>query len=75
MQHTITERRNILYDKFRQIITERGLTVYKIAKDTDIPQSTFSQWKSGRSVPKVDKLQKVAKYLDVPLEDLVEGVK
>lgn len=63
-----------MYEKFRQILSERNLTVYQVSKDTDIPQSTFSHWKTGRSIPKIDKLQKIAKYLDVKLEDLIEEV-
>lgn len=60
-----------MYDKFRQLIDRRGITPYKIAKDLEMPQSTFSDWKSGRSKPKADKLLKIANYLEVPVEDLI----
>ena len=60
-----------MYDKFRQILDERGITPYKVAKATGITQSTFSDWKTGRSKPKVDKLVKIAEFLCVPLESII----
>jgi transcriptional regulator with XRE-family HTH domain len=62
-----------LYDRFRQILQERSITVYRVAKDTGISQVTLSDWKTGRSVPKVDKLQKIANYLGVTIEYLLTG--
>lgn len=61
-----------MYDKFQQIIKDKGITAYRVAKDTGIPTSSFSEWKSGRSKPKIEKLNKIAKYLGVTLDDLIE---
>jgi transcriptional regulator with XRE-family HTH domain len=60
-----------LYDRFRQIIEKKGITSYKVSKETGISQVTLSDWKAGRSQPKLDKLQKIAKYLGVKIEDLI----
>lgn len=60
-----------MYDKFQQLIKNKGITSYKVAKETEIPTSTFYDWKKGRSRPKVDKLIKIAEYLGVPLEELM----
>jgi len=38
-----------------------------VAKATGITKSTFSDWKSGRSEPKREKLQKIADYFGVTL--------
>lgn len=57
-----------MYNRFSTICTTRDITPYKISKDTNISQTTFSQWKSGRSTPKIDKLEKIADYLNVPIE-------
>lgn len=59
-----------VFDKYLQ---ERGVTAYAVSKATGIPNSTFSDWKSGRSAPKVDKLIKIANYFEVPLEEFIEG--
>lgn len=66
------ERREGLYKKFKQLLEERNITAYRVWKDTGIPQSTLSDWKSGRSTPKVDKLIKIANYFEVPLEELLK---
>ena len=59
------------YVNFEQLLAERGTTTYKVAKDTGISNSTFSDWKSGRSTPKLDKMQKIAAYFQVSLEQLM----
>ena len=46
-----------MYEIFAKLLEERGVTAYKVSKATGIAGSTFSDWKSGRSVPKIDKLQ------------------
>lgn len=61
-----------MYVKYAELRDKRGLTVYRVSVDTDIPKSTFSEWKSGRSKPKVDKLKVLADYFGVPLENLLE---
>lgn len=68
-----------MYKKFADLLTKHGITAYKVSKDTGISRATFSEWKSGRSAPKMDKIQKLADYFNVPLsyfysadEDVVE---
>lgn len=61
-----------MYDKYVELRDEKGVTDYKVSEATGIPRSTFSDWKSGRSKPKVDKLQKIADYFGIPVTDLLE---
>lgn len=63
-----------MYDKYAAIRDEKGVTDYKVAEATGITKSTFSDWKSGRSRPKIDKLKKVADYFGVPIEYFLEEV-
>jgi transcriptional regulator with XRE-family HTH domain len=60
-----------LYEKFLKLITEQGLTAYRVAKITGISQVTLSDWKNGKSKPKTEKLQKIANLLGVQIEDLI----
>jgi len=60
-----------LYNNFRRIITEKGITPYRVAKDTGVSNTTLSDWKNGKSTPKLDKLIKISKYLGVDLKDLI----
>ena len=61
-----------LYWKFKQLIDEKGITPYRVAKDTGLSPMVFSDWKLGKSKPKADKLLIIANYLDVPVECLIE---
>jgi transcriptional regulator with XRE-family HTH domain len=60
-----------MYEIFDELIKQKGLSAYKVAKDTGISQTTLSDWKRGRSIPKTDKLQKIADYLGVTLDYLL----
>ena len=62
-----------MYSKFEELLNEKGVTAYAVAKETGIPSSTFSDWKKGKSRPKIDKIQKLANYFDVPVTYLLEG--
>ena len=57
-----------MYKKFAELLFQRGLTAYRVSKDTGIPANTFTDWKNGRSKPKFDKLLILAKYFGVPVE-------
>lgn len=59
-----------MFEIFDELVKQKGLTYYRIAKDTGISTTMFYDWKKGRSVPKVDKLKKIADYLGVSLEYL-----
>ena len=49
-----------MYSKFEKLLNEKGVTAYEVSKATGIPNSTFSDWKTGKSKPKIEKLKKIA---------------
>ena len=55
----------ITYEKYAEIRDKKNLTDGKVAKMCGFGRSTFSDWKSGRSIPKIDKMQKIADALDM----------
>ena len=57
-----------MYEVFERLLAEKNVTAYRVAKDTGLTPTLFSEWKSGKSKPKVDKLVILAKYFGVPLE-------
>lgn len=61
-----------MYQKYVTLRDKKGVTDYMVSKETGIPKSTFSEWKSGRSQPKADKLLKLAKYFGVSIEYFLE---
>lgn len=56
------------YKKYCQLRDSRGLKDSHVAAAAGITKSTFSDWKTGRSIPKIDKLMRIAKVLGVSLE-------
>lgn len=58
------------YDLFAKIIEAKGITPYRIAKDTGLTTVLFTDWKKGKSKPKYDKLKIIADYLGVSVEYL-----
>lgn len=62
-----------MYDIFEQLLQERGITAYKVSKETGVTQSTLSDWKRGRSTPKTDNMKKIADYFDVTVDYLMTG--
>ena len=62
-----------MYEIFAKLMKANGCTAYQVSKATGIAQSTLSDWKSGKSVPKADKIQKIADYFGVPAEYLMTG--
>ncbi len=63
----------IPYDYFAKILEERNLTAYKVSQATGLTTVLFTDWKKGKSCPKLDKLMKIADYLDVSVDYLVTG--
>lgn len=62
-----------MYEIYCKLRDERGLKDSDVVKQTGITKSTFSDWKSGRSKPKNDKLQKIADFFGVTVDYLISG--
>lgn len=52
-------------ERIFQLMEKRGLSAYRVSKDTGISQASLADWRKGRSNPKIDKLQKLAAYFGV----------
>ena len=62
-----------MYEIYCKLRDERGLKDADVVRQTGITKSTFSDWKSGRSKPKNDKLQKIADFFGVTVDYLMTG--
>lgn len=56
-----------MYERFQEILDERGMKPSDVAKATGVSTSTLSAWKLGRYSPKQEKLKMIADYLQVNL--------
>jgi len=66
---------NTTYDNYAEIRSRIGLRDSDVSKATGISTATLSEWKKGRYQPKLDKLAKIAKFLNVNIEAITQGVK
>ena len=57
-----------MYENFAALLEKTNKTAYRVAQDTGLNASVFSDWKSGKSKPKVDKLKILADYFGVSIE-------
>ncbi|MCB6658706.1 helix-turn-helix domain-containing protein [Eubacterium callanderi] len=61
-----------MYEKFQKLLMNSGKTAYRVAKETGLSPTVFSDWKRGKSVPKINKLKILADYFGVPIEYFLE---
>lgn len=57
-----------MYQKYVELRDKKAVTDYRVSADTGITKSTFTDWKNGRSQPKLDKLTILADYFGVSIE-------
>lgn len=60
----------MIYQNIKAIADSKGISVRKIELDTGITPSSIYHWNTIK--PSVDKVAKVAKYLGVPIEELLK---
>ena len=61
-----------MYEKFKKLLERDKKTTYRVAVETGLSPTLFSDWKRGKSNPKVDKLMILAEYFGVPLDYFVK---
>lgn len=61
----------IFHERFLELIEARGVTAYKLSKETGLSQALISQWKNGKQIPTADKLLIVAEYFNVSMDYLM----
>lgn len=62
-----------MYEIFQQLLDKNNVKAFDVSKATGISTSTLTDWKKGRSVPKQDKMQKIADYFGVTVNYLMTG--
>ena len=62
-----------MYEIFMQLLQKYGVSSYEVAKKTGVTQTALSNWKSGRSTPKVETMKKIADYFGVTVDYLMTG--
>lgn len=58
-------------DNLFRIISEKGISQSKVAKDTSVSTGNISDWKNGKSLPSASKLDELATYLECSVDYLL----
>lgn len=66
------KKRQASFKKLDTLIKARNVSFYKLSEELGMARSTFSDWKSGKSMPKTDKLIKIANYFGVEVSYFIE---
>lgn len=61
----------LLYDNIKKLCRKKGISISELEKALDFPRSYICKWNGNE--PGIRKVQKVANYLGVPIEDLLES--
>ena len=59
-------------DKIKQILEERGIKQSTFLKDINMSKSNLYAWMNGSSIPRVDSIEAIADYFDVPIDYFFE---
>lgn len=60
-----------MYEIFAELLSQKDAKAADVCKATGLPSSLFSEWKKGKSTPKIDKMQKIADYFGVSVQYLM----
>jgi len=60
----------VLYDRVKRICSDKRISIHKMELDLGFPRSSVCKWNDNE--PGIRKVQKVAKYLGVTIEQLLE---
>lgn len=61
-----------MYKKYEELLELKGCRTADVCRETGIDPSTFSHWKKGLYLPKLEALKKIADFFDVPVSYFVD---
>ncbi|TDM48257.1 XRE family transcriptional regulator [Macrococcoides goetzii] len=64
--------REILSKNLQELMHKRGIDQLDLAKEIGVSQSSISQWIKGNKYPRIDKIQLLADFFNVPKSRITE---
>lgn len=64
--------RAIMAENIQRLMAQRGKTRTEVCEDLGIKYTTFTDWVNGKTYPRIDKIELMAKYFGVSKSELVE---
>lgn len=66
------DNKKIFSVNLNKLMEKYNVSRYKLCDDLDIKYATLSGWLQGRKYPRMESIEKIAKYFSVPKSDLIE---
>ena len=66
----LTGGENVLFDNIKSLCERKGISVWRLERDLGFSNRSVSKW--NETDPGIRKVQKVADYLGVAIEDLLK---
>lgn len=64
--------REIMAQNIQRLMDKTGKTRMEVCDDLGLKYTTFTDWVNGKTYPRIDKIEMMAKYFGVSKSDLVE---
>lgn len=61
---------NLLYNNVKMLCEKKGISISQLERALEFPRSSICKWNDNE--PGIRKVQKVADYLNIPIEKLLE---
>lgn len=62
-------------DKLKELRKSKGLTQKQFAKEISVVPGTVAMWETGRRMPEVETVKRLAKYFNVTIDELIDDTK
>lgn len=62
-----------LYERIKEVAKVNGYSINRLEKELGYPRSSISKY--NKNVPSMEKIQKIADFLNVPITDITEEEK
>ncbi|MDD4565370.1 MAG: helix-turn-helix transcriptional regulator [Eubacteriales bacterium] len=59
-------------EKIKELRKQRGLSQQDLSDKSNVPQTTISDIELNKVIPSIEKVVRIAKALNVPLEELLK---
>ena len=66
----IDDIKKMFSTNLKQIMLDHSKTQSDLVKDLNLRQATVSDWLNGKKYPRMDKVELLAKYFNVSINDL-----
>lgn len=62
-----------LYERIKEVASQKGYSINRLERELEYPRSSISKY--NKNVPSMEKIQKIAEFLNVPISEIIQSEK